>query len=120
MKFAVHCEPFVNSWTPGWMVAVAAGAHAAVRAAIDGAAAATGATRVAAATAEMMRERVRMSGKRARWRKLAQVLQKTSEDGADRRSGGGGQEHHHQRRRSPPHGHGRHDQAGGPGVDHEP
>ena len=26
MKLAVHCEPLVNSCTPGWMVAVAAGA----------------------------------------------------------------------------------------------
>src|SRR5436190_24002516 len=28
MKFAVHCAPSVNSCTPGWIVAVLAGAHA--------------------------------------------------------------------------------------------
>src|SRR3954452_5027857 len=72
MKLAVHWLPSVNSWTPGWMVAVAAGAHAAVvRAATDGAAAATGAMRVVAATAEMMSERVRMAGERGTSRKLA-------------------------------------------------
>src|SRR4051794_5306178 len=27
MKLAVHCEPLVKSCTPGWMVAVAAGAQ---------------------------------------------------------------------------------------------
>src|SRR3954463_3632817 len=27
MKLAVHCEPFVNSCTPGWIAAVAAGAQ---------------------------------------------------------------------------------------------
>jgi hypothetical protein len=27
MKLAVHCAPSVNIITPGWMVAVAAGAH---------------------------------------------------------------------------------------------
>jgi hypothetical protein len=26
-KFAVHWAPAVKVWTPGWMVAVAAGAH---------------------------------------------------------------------------------------------
>src|SRR3954463_1039893 len=28
MKFAVHCAPSVNVWTPGWIGAVAAGAQA--------------------------------------------------------------------------------------------
>ena len=28
MKLAVHCAPAVRVWTPGWMAAVAAGAHA--------------------------------------------------------------------------------------------
>src|SRR2546423_1881225 len=28
MKFDVHWAPWVNVWTPGWMAAVAAGAHA--------------------------------------------------------------------------------------------
>src|SRR6267378_2824036 len=28
MKFAVHCPPCVKVCTPGWMAAVAAGAHA--------------------------------------------------------------------------------------------
>lgn len=27
-KFDVHCAPSVNTWTPGWMVAELAGAHA--------------------------------------------------------------------------------------------
>ena len=28
MKFEVHCPPSVSVWTPGWMVALSAGAHA--------------------------------------------------------------------------------------------
>src|SRR3954454_21449710 len=102
MKLAVHWLPSVNSWTPGWMVAVAAGAHAAVvRAATDGAAAATGAMRVVAATAEMMSERVRMAGERGTSRKLAACGRKSSQKGPHEGGRACRQDHDDQRRRPP-------------------
>jgi hypothetical protein len=39
-KFAVHCAPLVSVWTPGWIVAVAAGAHVGAAAAVNEVAAA--------------------------------------------------------------------------------
>src|SRR3954462_10545043 len=86
MKIAVHCDPSVKSWTPGWMVAVAAGAHAAVRAACDGGAAASGAMTVVAETAEMMRERVRMAWKRSTRRKLVPRPEKSFRRNFQRRA----------------------------------
>src|SRR5437879_5811575 len=58
MKLAVHCAPLVNSCTPGWIVAVAAGAQAWARTAEGNN------TTAAAAAAEMARERIRMPWER--------------------------------------------------------
>src|SRR5436309_2476881 len=50
-ELAVHWAPFVNSWTPGWIVAAAAGAHVgAAPADGDGARATNGASMTAAST----------------------------------------------------------------------
>src|SRR5581483_11890934 len=74
MKLAVHCEPLVINCTPGWIVAVADGAHAAPAAWLGAAAASGRAMVVAAATAVMMNERVRMPRKRGKRPKLALEL----------------------------------------------
>src|SRR4051794_39230427 len=72
MKLAVHCEPLVNSCTPGWMVAVAAGAQlwaVAVVVAVVARNAPAGAT---SAAPSRMRVMIRiMAGKRATRPKLA-------------------------------------------------
>jgi hypothetical protein len=41
-KFAVHCAPSENVWMPGWIGAVAAGAHVGTAAAVGAGAAAKG------------------------------------------------------------------------------
>src|SRR5436190_21209354 len=71
MKLAVHWAPSVNTWTPGWTVAVAGGAHAGAAAADGRRLAPERAVTAAAAAAESMTERVRMLRERARRGSLA-------------------------------------------------